>query len=95
VRKLSDTFELTVTLGLILNGPHKYTTCLDAHVPTADEPFLTPRDKENGEPRSRWRRAFIAAAAATEDFGTAKVGVSVVRSLCRHTGCHVLVCSVR
>jgi hypothetical protein len=94
VRKLSDTFELTVTLALILNGPHKYTTCLDAHVATAHEPFLTPRDKDDGTSRTRWRRAFIAAAAATEDFGTAKVGVCMVRSLCIHTGCHVLLCSV-
>ena len=69
-RKLSDTIERAVSLALILYGAAKYTTTLDQHKASLHEPFLSDSHEKTQTPRSRWRRAFIAASAATQDFGT-------------------------
>jgi hypothetical protein len=92
-RKLSDTIERTVSLALILYGPTKYTTTLDQHKASLHEPFLSDSHEKTQTPRSRWRRAFIAASAATQDFGTPKVCMQRVMGSC--CGVDIVTCTCR
>jgi hypothetical protein len=90
-RKLSDTIERAVSLALILYGAAKYTTTLDQHKASLHEPFLSDSHEKTQTPRSRWRRVFIAAAAATEDFGTPKVCMQ--RVMGTYWGVYIATCT--